>query len=102
MTEYLHELNSFLYLFNGGELIQMTIEQATGTLPPDPGWHMAINAVMAHCALVNLNDVQESSKYIQNATHMIPKLLTSPPSPLNISAQLCVVSLDHLNIIVQR
>jgi hypothetical protein len=91
MLEYLGTLNTCVYIFQKDILQQVAIAQLSGKSPPNIGWEMAVNCILAHCMQMNLNNAEEGNKYIRNALNMLPQFLTTKPTPLGISAQLCLV-----------
>lgn len=89
-------MNQGIRLFQEHELRAALRSYFQGQPIPDPGWRMAVNAILAHTFRKReMQNKDEYEKYIHNALGMIPNAILRPPTPLTIGALLSVVSISQ-------
>ncbi|GKT86068.1 fungal specific transcription factor [Colletotrichum tofieldiae] len=70
------------------------MECVNGQTQSDPGWWVAVNAILAHSLRKKRSRVQNKGEYvvyIQNALRAIPGVITGTPTPLTIGSLLAIV-----------
>lgn len=92
--DYFVTVNSGIRTFQEHDVRSALRTYFQGQTPADPGWRMAINAIIAH-SLRKRNGMRnrdEYVKYIYNALGVLPNVIIRPPTPLTIGALLSTVS----------
>ncbi|EFQ25394.1 fungal specific transcription factor domain-containing protein [Colletotrichum graminicola M1.001] len=93
VNEFLATWNVSIRLFQDHELRDALRSHTQGQPPDDPGWLMALNAIIAH-VIRNRNcmrNKEEYQKYIHNALGMVPNIILRTPTPMTIGALLLTV-----------
>lgn len=91
-------MNAGIRLFQEHEVRAALRAYFHGQPMADPGWRMAVNAIIAHTLRKRnrMRNKEEYEKYIHNALGMIPNVVIRTPSPLTIGSLLSIVSSDSI------
>ncbi|KAK1595903.1 fungal-specific transcription factor domain-containing protein [Colletotrichum navitas] len=97
VNEYLTMWNEVVRIFQEHELRDALRSYTQGQPSADPGWLMALNAILAHIIRDRncMRNKEEYQKYIYNALGMVPNIILRTPTPMTIGALLLTV--DYFN-----
>ncbi|OHW92902.1 fungal specific transcription factor [Colletotrichum incanum] len=93
VNEYFVTMNTGIRTFQEHEVRAALRSYFQGQPPADPGWRMAVNAIIAHTLRKRnrMRNKDEYQKYIHNALGMVPNIILRTPTPLTIGALLSTV-----------